>query len=102
MVALLWTGIESLFQINAELRFRVAAYVALFLESRGQACKNLFSQVKHMYDVRSKAVHGSDLGEADLHEHICDVRSILSRVLCKFTEEGKLRSGGELDDLLFL
>ena len=38
MTALLWAGIESLFQINAELRFRLATLIALTLEPRGEAC----------------------------------------------------------------
>jgi hypothetical protein len=101
MVALLWAGIESLFQINAELRFRLATLVALALEPRGSQCKELYLQVKKLYDVRSKAVHGVSLPDDKLIEHIREVRQLLSRLLCRITSNNQIPCAEDFDALIF-
>ncbi len=101
VVAILWSGIEALFGINSELRFRVAAYVATILEPRGDTRLELYRRLKKLYDIRSKAVHGGKVSLKQLHEHIVEVRKLLSRLLCKFIEEKKIPTEEELDSLLF-
>jgi hypothetical protein len=101
MTALLWAGIESLFQINAELRFRLATLIALTLEPRGEACLELYHRVKKLYDVRSKAVHGSGVDDDALRTHILEVRELLSRLLCRFTEKKVVPNEEDLDRCIF-
>jgi len=50
--ASLWAGVEAVFSINSELSFRVAAYMATYLESRGPDRLKLFKQVKALYAFR--------------------------------------------------
>jgi len=65
-LALLWSGIEGLFNIESELVFRLSLYVARFLEPDNEdKMKTTFSSVKRLYKQRSAAVHGSRIkGEA--------------------------------------
>jgi Apea-like HEPN len=102
MVALLWAGVESLFQIEAELSYRISVLAALTLEPRGESCKALYRKVREMYKVRSKAVHGSGVKDEELVEHIGDARSLLSRLLCRFTEKGSIPTRDELDNLVLM
>lgn len=95
--ASLWSGFEALFGINAELRFRLALLAAGFLEDRGPKRLALFKRIKTLYDYRSKAVHGSPTTERKLEEHIVEVRALLSRLLCRMTEEGRVPSSEELE-----
>ncbi len=101
MAALLWAGIESLFQINAELRFRLSTMIALTLEPRGRKCRDLYVRVKKLYDVRSKAVHGAPLTDDVLVSHIREVRQLLSRLLCQITERGQVPIEDEFEAILF-
>jgi hypothetical protein len=64
MAATLWSGIEALFEIQSELRFRLAAVIASILEERGNPRKDLYRRIKKLYDTRSKAVHGSPLSKS--------------------------------------
>lgn len=65
-LAVLWTGIEGLFKISSEIRFRVSLYIARFLYHNNKE-KQLatFNHIKRIYNIRSKAVHGSRLKEKD-------------------------------------
>ena len=58
-LALIWSGIEGLFQIDYELSFRLSLYVAKYLAPGNRAkLKAIFDEVKKLYGMRSKAVHG--------------------------------------------
>ena len=101
MAASLWSGIEALFGIQSELRFRLAALIACQLEPRGHARRDCYKAILKMYDVRSKAVHGSALQADALEAHIRDTRVLLSQLICRFTETGKAPTPDELESSLF-
>lgn len=86
--AALWAGFEALFGINSELRFRLALMVAAYLEERGPARLATYHRIKKLYDYRSKAVHGGVTSDKKLIEHIIEVRTLLSRMVCCITEVG--------------
>lgn len=63
-IALIWAGIEGLFGIESELRFRLSQFAARFLEpGDANAAKKLFVKIQKIYSSRSKAVHGSKMKE---------------------------------------
>jgi len=97
MIASLWSGIEALIGIQAELRFRLALSVASLLEPRGAARIELYRQVKKLYDVRSRAVHGVAMKKEELAAHVAVVRRLLSRMLCTMIEGGNVLSEEEIE-----
>jgi hypothetical protein len=101
-IALLWSGIEAIFGIQSELRFRLSAQIASLLEERGSSRYKLYKKIKKLYDVRSKAVHGSAITEKEIQEHIIEVRELLSNLLDYFIEKKEVLSIEELEKLLFL
>ncbi|TKJ44426.1 hypothetical protein CEE36_01405 [candidate division TA06 bacterium B3_TA06] len=101
MVATLWSGIEALFSIDHELRFRLSSYIASVLEPSGEIRQNLYDRVKQLYDIRSTVVHGEEISKKKLVEHIKEVRKLLSRLLCKFTEKGKVPNQKEIEKIVF-
>lgn len=101
MVAMLWSGIEALFSIQAELSFRLSTFVATVLEPPGAKRRDQYLRMKKLYSTRSKAVHGAKLSVQHIHEHVVEVRLILSRLLCAFIEIGKVPLEGEIEDWLF-
>jgi hypothetical protein len=102
MAAQLWVGIESLFDVHHEVSYRISALIARLLERRGPQCRELFKQVKELYDERSKVVHGRKVGDEVLREHVAKARSLLARLLSRLIELGRLPSKDEHDDLMFL
>lgn len=100
-IAMLWSGIEALFNIHSEISFRLAIYVAVVLEAPGPKRREIYQRVKKLYSIRSKAVHGASLSESKGDEHILDVRDILSRLICRYTEEGEVFSEERIECELF-
>ena len=101
MIAMLWSGIESLFTIHAELTFRLSTFIAALLEPPGARRRDLYARVKKLYAVRSKAVHGAKLTKQQIEEHVIEVRSLLSRLLCLMVEKGHVFTEQQVEDLLF-
>lgn len=101
MTAMLWSGIEALFGVESELRFRLATSVAAALEPRGAERRNLYEAMKRHYDIRSKAVHGGRVSQKILHQHVLDVRSLLSRLLCRFVEIGTVPTQHDIERMVF-
>lgn len=101
IAALIWSGIEALFGINAELRFRLASMIAALLEPRGEDRRSLYRRVKKLYDIRSQIVHGEEVVDEVVTTHIVDVRALLSRLLCSFIESGRVPDEADLENALF-
>jgi len=60
-VARLWSGIEAIFGITSELVYRISLLSACLLTERGDARKAKFEEIKKLYGLRSKVVHGEQL-----------------------------------------
>jgi hypothetical protein len=99
--AMLWAGIEALFSISSELRFRLAAYVATTLEEGGRDRVECYRRVKRLYDFRSRLIHGAAVQEKAIIDHLVEVRLLLSRLICQIAETGKIREEPEIEELLF-
>ena len=82
-LAIIWSGIEGLFGVDSEIVFRVSLYAARFLapDTRSDQIE-VFSRVKDLYKLRSKAVHGGKM-KGDAFAGVADsaelLRSLVSR-----------------------
>lgn len=99
--AILWSGVEALFSISTELRFRLAASVAATLEERGKQRIDCYRRVKSLYNFRSRLVHGTGAAEKAIDEHVIETRKLLSRLICRCTEIGHTPNEAETEELLF-
>jgi len=88
-LALLWSGIEGLFQIDYELSFRLSLYIAKYLAPRNQAKRRaIFNEVKKLYGLRSKAVHGGKLNS--LSDAVKSSVDLLRKLVVKSAEQRML------------
>ena len=101
VVSSLWSGIEAIAGIQTELRFRLSSYMAAMLEPKGTKRLEFYKRLKKLYDVRSKAVHGGQIGETALLEHIMEVRKILSLLLCHIVGQKKVPTEEDFDRCVF-
>lgn len=102
MAAQLWAGIEAIFDVQHEVSFRISALAARLLEPPGPRCRQLYKEVKELYNERSKAIHGKKVNEELLRQHVVRVRALLSRLLGNLLARAQLPSKEDFDDLLFL
>ena len=79
----LWAALEAMFSpARSELRFRVSANIAAYLEPLGQARLTLQKKVAKLYDARSAVAHGTSQSEDDAFRDTYDlVRRIVMRIL---------------------
>lgn len=88
-LTLLWSGIEGLFGVQHELSFRLSLYIARFLSPRkSKRQKNLFESTKKLYNIRSKAVHGSGIKSPT--ESVMNTTDILRKLVLKCAETHSL------------
>lgn len=95
----LWAALEALFSPStSELKFRVSALIATFLEEPGRDRHDLQRSVTKLYDKRSAAAHGKPKHEdADL----LATMNLVVRVLVKMLDDGKVPPKGDLERSLF-
>ncbi|MGS1060054.1 hypothetical protein [Burkholderia glumae] len=81
-LALIWAGVEGLFEIESEIVFRLSVHVAQFLGGDVAANrKTMFDQVKRLYRIRSRAVHGGKMAENS--DEACIESAALLRLLVR-------------------
>lgn len=89
-LAMIWAGIEGIFDATSEIRFRISLYIARFLYPDDEfERKKTYQRVKELYNVRSKAVHGAKL-KGDLQVASTDSANLLNALIVKCIETRSL------------
>jgi hypothetical protein len=100
-VARLWSGIEAIFGITSELVYRISLLSACLLAERGNARKAKFEEVKKLYGLRSKAVHGEQLTDEKVASALNDSYRLLSDLLLLTIDKGHVLSQDDFDQAVF-
>jgi hypothetical protein len=100
-VGRLWSGIEAVFGVTSELVYRISILCASLLEERGKPRKARFEAMKRLYGLRSKAVHGEPLSQAQLVSAMNDSNRLLRELLLLTIEKGHVLGSEDFDDALF-
>ncbi|WDI32846.1 HEPN domain-containing protein [Hyphococcus flavus] len=95
-IATAWTGIEAIFGISSELKFRTALYAASELAEANDPYIT-FLDTKALYDLRSKVVHGSSIKEKDLNDAYGKSLGLLLTLLRVVVRRGNLRDISEIE-----
>ncbi len=96
-LAIIWSGIESLFNVNTEISFRISLYIANFLGENEAQVQLIFKQVRKMYSLRSSAVHGNKAKD-NLKSAVVESADLLNRILRRCAELNELP---DVDNLVF-
>ncbi|EGR2186177.1 hypothetical protein DZF89_25405 [Vibrio parahaemolyticus] len=95
-LAVLWSGIEGLFDIQGETVFKLSLFVAKFLEPDDKyQAKCILSSVKKLYKSRSSAVHGSKI-KGDRSQLVSESSELLERLIRRCIEVGSIPDVEEL------
>lgn len=95
----MWGALELLFSPSTqELRFRVSANIAAYLEPQGMARLNLHRRVLKLYDARSGVAHGGKLKSSSSWQ---DTHELANRILLKMLSLGHVPTKDELENDLF-
>jgi hypothetical protein len=95
-LAVIWAGIEGIFGVSSEIRFRISVCMARFLApDDALERKAIFELVKKLYVDRSKSVHGSK-HKGDFAASVIESAALLNRLLKKCIELRSLPNETEL------
>lgn len=98
-LAIIWSGIESLFNVSTEVSFRVSLYIAFFLSNQDKKkAKEIYSETKKIYNSRSAAVHGNKMKD-NIDSVVIQSANLLNMIIKHCAEIGSLP---ETDNLLFM
>jgi len=96
-IMLLWSGIEGLLSVEAELNRRLALYATLLIGGSHDERADYFQRVKRAYGLRSKAVHGASLSGPKKSEGYAAASAILVALLARCVELGRVPAADEFD-----
>ena len=100
IIASLWASLEALFSpSNTELRFRISALIATFLEPPGEMRLARQKAIMKMYDRRSEVVHGNP--KHDEHD-VLELYKLLREILLKIIEDRVVPDKASLERSLFM
>jgi hypothetical protein len=100
-VARLWGGIEAMFGISSELVYRISLYSACLLAPRGDPRRAKFDEIKKLYGLRSKVVHGEKLPDEKIHEAMSKSFHLLRDLLLLSVEAGHSLNQEDIDNAVF-
>lgn len=95
----MWGGLEQIFAPStAELRFRVAALLASYLEPHGTARLELYKEILKLYNARSIAAHTAEETEPG---PLVQTYVIMRNVLVRMIDANKVPTQADLESALF-
>ena len=95
----LWAGLEGVFSpAKTELRYRISALIAAYLEQPGEARLQLQKRIAKLYDGRSTSAHGRD---DKAHDSLVNTFELVRRVVTKMIEENAVPTAEQLEARLF-
>lgn len=95
-LAILWSGIESLFNVSTEVSFRISFYIARFLAGQDDIKANeIFKKAKKLYNMRSSAVHGNKM-KKDISSCVYESAALLNQLILHCAEIGELPNTDKL------
>ncbi len=95
----LWGALEAVFSPGRnELRFRVTALIATFLEPPGEDRRSLQRKLTKLYDSRSAAAHGRS---ESLLAPLLATYVTVKRIVTKILEENRVPTPRQLENELF-
>jgi hypothetical protein len=100
-VARLWAGIEAIFGVSSELVYRISLLSASLTRPRGEERKRRFGEVKKLYGMRSKIVHGDKLSDEKIHLALTQSYDLLRELLLLSIEKGHVLGSDDFDAAVF-
>lgn len=100
-IAIIWAAIESIVGVSSEIVFRLSLNISSLLEGRGEGRLNKFNQVKKLYGLRSKVVHGSDLKPNQIGVAIEESFVLLNDLVNYMIEKNKIITKTDFEEAVF-
>jgi hypothetical protein len=100
-IAILWAAIESIVDVSIEISYRLSLSISSLLCERGDERIKKFKEIKKLYGLRSKVVHGSNLKGPEIEKSLVESFRLLSELVVYMIENNKMIKSADFEDAIF-
>jgi hypothetical protein len=100
-IAILWAAIESIVNVSIEISYRLSLSISSLLYERGDERIQKFKEIKKLYTLRSKVVHGSNLKDSQIEKALVESFELLSELIVFMIEKNKLIKDIDFENAIF-
>jgi len=97
-MAMIWSGIEAVIDVQSELAYRLSVVAASLLCGRGEERIKKYRLIRDLYSLRSKAVHGEELDEPEMAVGVAESFQLLRALLVRQVERGKVFTREDMNE----
>lgn len=100
-IAIIWSAIESIVDVSSEITYRLSLNLSSILYKRGDERLNKFNEIKKLYSLRSKVIHGSNINKVNTEEALAGSFNLLSEILVYIIENNKMLTNKDFESAIF-
>lgn len=100
-IAIIWAAIESIVDVSSEITYRLSLSLSSLLNERGETRIKKFKEIKSLYNLRSKVVHGSDIKIAESEIALTGSFNLLSELIIYMIENNKMVDETDFTNAIF-
>lgn len=100
-IAILWSAIESIVDVSQEITFRLSLSISSLLCERGENRMQKFEDIKNLYNLRSKVIHGSGINDIDIKKALVGSFNLLSELIVYMIENNKMVNRMDFNSAIF-
>jgi len=100
-IAIIWAAIESIVDVSTEITYRLSLSLSSLLRDRGDLRLQKFNEIKTLYKLRSKVIHGSEIKTADATAALSGSVNLLSELICYMIENDRLVTEDDFKSAIF-
>lgn len=99
-IAIIW-AIENIVDVSSEITYRLSLSISSLLHDRGEKRIEKFKEIKKLYNLRSKVVHGSNIKEVEIENALVGSFKLLSELVNYMIENNKMISENDFESAIF-
>jgi hypothetical protein len=100
-IAILWAAIESIVDVSIEISYRLSLSISSLLCKRGDERIKKFKEIKKLYDLRSKVVHGSNIKDTEIEKALVESFQLLAELIVFMIENNKMVKDDDFQTAIF-
>ncbi len=100
-ITILWAAIESIVDVSIEISYRLSLSISSLLCERGDERVKKFKEIKKLYGLRSKVVHGSNLKGSEIEKTLVESFQLLAELIVYMIEKNKMVKDDDFQTAIF-
>ena len=100
-IAIIWAAIESIVDVSSEVTYRLSLSLSALLKERGENRIRKYQEIKSLYSLRSKVVHGSEINTSESETALTGSFNLLSELIVFMIDNDKVVDKSDFTKAIF-